>query len=537
MTISRRRVPWVTLFLVTVISTIWVTAEWIGDLAHRDDLLRLGAQDDVRVWNGETFRLATALFVHSGWRQLAVSCLALLVFGFGVERRMGSVKFAAIYIVSGAMSGLAALVLPPHTMVLGASGPIFGIGAAFLLLESSRTDRYGYLRVRWFFPVLLGLVAALDVLLTTIVGRLDLAQHLGGFLAGAGTAYVLTPPEGRHPFLIFRRARLFRQPIYFSVEGLYPDKAGQMSAIFDEEVRYDPGFSKRKVTLLSALSIALVALLLYGTHPLHRYEFHLYRADRALATGDWDRALDAYQRVGEDFEEREDRSDPFVDYRLGFLHGYRGENDQALEHLDRAIVGYEGQASRGGAVDDESSRPPFFIDARLWRVSIYRRIGEHEKAVAEAEFLVENLGELRADPDAPEHMTARWLARVYLGTSGDPAASDLDRQRVELARDLAARSIRHRESARTLDVLGMAYFRLSDYELAARTLERATVLSADGSIWYHLGLVQIRLQEREQALRSLGRAFDCAAWIDAGEIPAARAEYDRFVSAERQPGD
>src|SRR5207245_8235801 len=80
--------------------------------------------------------LLTSTFLHAGWLHLASNVVYLGVFGPPVERSVGPIRFAVIYLLSGLVGSLAYLVAQPtsETPAIGASGAIAGVIAAHLVL-------------------------------------------------------------------------------------------------------------------------------------------------------------------------------------------------------------------------------------------------------------------------------------------------------------------------------------------------------------------------------------------------------------------
>ncbi|QGM97094.1 rhomboid family intramembrane serine protease [Methylocystis parvus] len=93
--------------------------------------------------------LVTSLFFHSSLLHLASNLLFLYVFGDNVEDAMGSLHYVLFYLSCGVMSGVFYVYATPQsiTPLVGASGAISGVCAAFLLLYPGAT-------VTGFFPPL-----------------------------------------------------------------------------------------------------------------------------------------------------------------------------------------------------------------------------------------------------------------------------------------------------------------------------------------------------------------------------------------------
>jgi rhomboid protease GluP len=65
--------------------------------------------------------------VHAGLFTLALNLIALVQVGLVLERLVGSLTFAAVYLAAGVSAGLVALSTSPGTTVVGASGAVFGL--------------------------------------------------------------------------------------------------------------------------------------------------------------------------------------------------------------------------------------------------------------------------------------------------------------------------------------------------------------------------------------------------------------------------
>jgi membrane associated rhomboid family serine protease len=99
------------------------------------DLLAWGADYGPRTASGQWWRLASAMFVHIGFRHLMYNLIAVAYVGPLVERMLGNVGFALLYLAAGVAGSLFALYVNPVQIHAGASGAVFGAyGALFVLL-------------------------------------------------------------------------------------------------------------------------------------------------------------------------------------------------------------------------------------------------------------------------------------------------------------------------------------------------------------------------------------------------------------------
>lgn len=150
----------------------------------------------VGVAGGEVWRLLTSAFTHNQIWHLAVNMFTLWMLGPQLERLLGRGRFTALYLVSALTgSAVAYAFTAPHVGVLGASGAIFGLfGATVILSRKMKAD------MGWFIGML-----AINVVINVFFSRyLSWQGHLGGFAGGLllGVALAYAPRERRNLFQI-----------------------------------------------------------------------------------------------------------------------------------------------------------------------------------------------------------------------------------------------------------------------------------------------------------------------------------------------
>ena len=105
-------------------------------------LISWGANFGPRTANGEWWRLITTLFVHASVIDLMVCLLAFVPLGLMLERIVGPVAFAAVYLTAGLFSSLFMLSAFPVSVSTGAAGAVAGayafMGAVLLWGVSQR---------------------------------------------------------------------------------------------------------------------------------------------------------------------------------------------------------------------------------------------------------------------------------------------------------------------------------------------------------------------------------------------------------------
>ena len=149
----------------------------------------------------QLFALLSFMFLHGGLWHLIGNMWSLYIFGDNVEERLGPVRYAAFYLLSGVLSGLAHLLIyrTSNIPTIGASGAIAGVmGAYFLLYPRSRVLT---LVPILFIPLFFHIPAAFYLGLWFFLqfwqaagsggaGGIAWWAHIGGFIAGMGLIHL-----------------------------------------------------------------------------------------------------------------------------------------------------------------------------------------------------------------------------------------------------------------------------------------------------------------------------------------------------------
>ena len=122
----RQRTPWPIVMPAFVALNVIVFL-MMGGGGSLDKLVEWGASFGPRTTNGEWWRLAASMFVHTGFLQLLVNCAALVQLGLILERLVGHITFGAVYLAAGVLASLVTLSDYPMAITAGSSGAIFGL--------------------------------------------------------------------------------------------------------------------------------------------------------------------------------------------------------------------------------------------------------------------------------------------------------------------------------------------------------------------------------------------------------------------------
>jgi len=148
-----------------------------------------GAVSRFAVDQGDYWRLLTAGFLHDGFFHLLFNMFALYILGGMLEPAIGRLKFAIVYFVSLFAGSFGALLLTPDGLTVGASGAIFGLMGAVVIV----------MRQRGINPMEsgIGLWMGLNLLITFTIPGISIGGHLGGLIGGALAALIFVEVAGR----------------------------------------------------------------------------------------------------------------------------------------------------------------------------------------------------------------------------------------------------------------------------------------------------------------------------------------------------
>ncbi|MFI8087612.1 rhomboid family intramembrane serine protease [Streptomyces sp. NPDC086080] len=211
-------VPVVTYVLIVVNVLVYLAEVLRPEIVDRFAMVGaglLGPDGDHYVWlypypggftpeglvGGEWYRLLTGAFLHLpptggtfGVLHIVMNMVALWNLGRLVEPMLGRVHYLALYLLSALGGSVLVLLLAPEDAVVGASGALFGVGAAYYVMARRVGAPMGQVN-RFMAGLLLWLV--ISAVVTSWEG------HLGGLLAGGAVALVFAyVPRGDRRALI-----------------------------------------------------------------------------------------------------------------------------------------------------------------------------------------------------------------------------------------------------------------------------------------------------------------------------------------------
>lgn len=132
----------------------------------------------------EPWRMLTSVFTHStGFVfHILLNMYTLWIFGQMLERMLGRARFLTLYLASGLAGSLGVMFWTSHdTFVVGASGAIFGLMGAYLVIQRKLGGETAQLLVLVGINLVIGFLPGMSV---------SWQAHLGGLLGGALLGFI-----------------------------------------------------------------------------------------------------------------------------------------------------------------------------------------------------------------------------------------------------------------------------------------------------------------------------------------------------------
>ena len=134
------------------------------------------------IYEGQWWRLFTAMFLHGGMTHLLMNMFSLYIIGRGAEMYFDTKSYLSIYLFSGLIGGLVSLNVHPGAVGVGASGAIFGVFGAlagFFLAHRDEIQSHSKAFMRDF-----AIIIGINLVIGFSIPQVDVSAHMGGLLVG-----------------------------------------------------------------------------------------------------------------------------------------------------------------------------------------------------------------------------------------------------------------------------------------------------------------------------------------------------------------
>jgi membrane associated rhomboid family serine protease len=125
--------------------------------------------------HGGWYRLVSSMFLHENLLHIGFNMYVLWAIGRIVEQYLGTTRYIGLYFVAGLAGSAGALLQAPLTPILGASGAIFGVLGAMLIIEWQAT---GSLAGQAMVLIVINLG------LSFVIPNIAWGGHVGGLIGG-----------------------------------------------------------------------------------------------------------------------------------------------------------------------------------------------------------------------------------------------------------------------------------------------------------------------------------------------------------------
>jgi membrane associated rhomboid family serine protease len=138
----------------------------------------------------EPWRIVTSLFLHSPQSifHIIFNMYALFIFGPMIEQLVGRVRYIVLYLLAGIGGSVAVLLIAPQSVVVGASGAIFGLLAAYFVIARRLGANSGQILVVIVLNLAIGFIPGSGV---------AWQAHVGGLVVGGAIAFLYTATRRR----------------------------------------------------------------------------------------------------------------------------------------------------------------------------------------------------------------------------------------------------------------------------------------------------------------------------------------------------
>lgn len=185
------------------------------------------------VFKGDFFPLITSMFLHGGIMHIIGNMVFLHIFGDNIEDRFGHFKYLILYLFWGIVAGIihsfyAVYVGSGNIPAVGASGAISGVLGAYLILFP-KAKIFTVITAFFITTVRIPAIAYIPLwfilqIIFSIInpeGGVAYLAHIGGFVVGAGTSFIVKTlfpfifqGESRSRNLIKKNSKIYPKRFY-----------------------------------------------------------------------------------------------------------------------------------------------------------------------------------------------------------------------------------------------------------------------------------------------------------------------------------
>lgn len=176
-----RYYPFTSLLLVANL-VLFLVMVFNGGSTNNATLLEYGAVYNIEPFRDEWWRYFAAIFLHNGFDHLFFNSFALLVITPPLERILGTIRYAFLYLLSGILGNIVSVPyydrIGELALLVGASGAIYGVYGAFLYVALFQRNMMDEASRKMLYTLLI-----LGIIFSFSPG-IGWAAHFGGMIGG-----------------------------------------------------------------------------------------------------------------------------------------------------------------------------------------------------------------------------------------------------------------------------------------------------------------------------------------------------------------
>lgn len=178
---SLRKDPYVSMALIALNVAVFLAGQGTGGQSRKLGL------DGFDVAHGDWWRIVTSGFLHFDVLHIAFNMLILWWLGRLLEPAIGMVRFGTVYAVALLSGSFAVLLISPDALTGGASGAVFGLmGATVMVMRRRGID---------VMQSGLGGLILVNLLLSFRPG-VSIGAHVGGLIGGGVAGAIVAATDG-----------------------------------------------------------------------------------------------------------------------------------------------------------------------------------------------------------------------------------------------------------------------------------------------------------------------------------------------------
>ena len=221
-----------------------------------------------RTTNGEWWRMIAATFVHAGLLHTLITVVAVMGIGGILERAVGRVAFAVVYLSAGLVAGLVSLwTASPMTVTFGSSGAVFGMYGLLMAVMVYAVLAPPPFPFPWMLAKRVAATAVPFLLYNLATEHLSTTSEMAGFGTGFAAGLIAARGVTREKPRVYRAAAVMAMAtvaavcVVMPLEGLI-DVRPEIEKVVAVEERtagtYDAAAAKFRIGRLPAKALVQV---------------------------------------------------------------------------------------------------------------------------------------------------------------------------------------------------------------------------------------------------------------------------------------